>query len=102
MVRYHDNLARVFHTLPAALALGLPLLLTLAAGGGADERQRRSSHRRSKKAKEGGTGGGSNDAVAAAYWALAASTARTLCSILLSVGLPAILGACRALISGQW
>ena len=75
MLTYTDSWAKLLHSLPAMLALGLPLLA---------------------QASPYSTGG-----VGKAYGVLAVGTMRTLCSILLAVGLPALLGACRTLLSGD-
>ena len=102
MVYYHDDVARVLHTLPAALVLGLPLLLQLfpagmgSSGAGSGNRKRKPRGR-----KAGGPFHATLGPLAAAYVALTEATGRTLCGIVLAVGLPALLGACRTLISGR-
>ena len=84
MLTYRDSAARLFHVVPAALALGLPLL---TAGGAARSKSR--------------SGGSGNDGpLGPAYAALAGGALRTLGSILLAVGLPVLLGVGRTLTSG--
>ena len=97
MVYYHDDVARVLHTLPAALVLGLPLLLQLFQAEGSAGKGKRKPRGR----KAGGPSHATSGPLAAAYRALAEATGRTLCGILLAVGLPALLGAGRTLASGQ-
>ena len=84
MLTYRDSAARLLHVVPAALALGLPLL---TAGGAARSKSR--------------SGGSGNDGpLGPAYAALAGGALRTLGSILLAVGLPVLLGVGRTLASG--
>ena len=84
MLTYRDSAARLLHVVPAALALGLPLL---TAGGAARS-----------KSRSGGSG--NNGPLGPAYAALAGGALRTLGSILLAVGLPVLLGVGRTLASG--
>ena len=92
MLTYRDSAAKLLHAVPAALALGLPLL---TAGGAAISGSRPGSGSRSRS---GGSGNGGP--LGPAYVALAGGALRTLGSILLAVGLPVLLGVARTLISG--
>ena len=92
MLTYRDSAARLLHAVPAALALGLPLL---TAGGAA-----RSGSRSGSGSKSRSDGSGNGGSLGPAYAALAGGALRTLGSILLAVGLPVLLGVGRTLTSG--
>ena len=92
MLTYRDSAAKLLHAVPAALALGLPLL---TAGGAA-----RSGSRSGSGSKSRSDGSGNGGSLGPAYAALAGGALRTLGSILLAVGLPVLLGVGRTLASG--
>jgi hypothetical protein len=76
MLSYDDKIAEIFHSLPMVLALGLPLLLHPSTA----------TATRSMKAE---------------CSALTRNMLTTVCSILLTVGLPALLGGVRSAASGD-
>ena len=71
MLSYRDSTAELLHSVPLALALGLPLL-TLSKGG----------------------------STARAYAGMAAAALRMLASLLMAVLAPALFGVVRTLVSG--
>lgn len=87
MLTYRDSAARLLHAVPAALALGQPLLIGASSA-------------RSAPGSTRSGGSGNNNPLGPAYAALAGGALRTLCSILLAVGLPVLLGVGRTLLSG--